>query len=94
MNLTWIKPFLIDGHKVFMTPIERDIFAVIYNKHGLIAEFDEIIDLVWGTVRNPPLDIRTCIAVNISRLRVSLKRTRFRIVNVRGRGFYMERIAA
>ena len=95
LNLIWLKPFLIDGHRVLMTPIERDIFAAIFNKRGRLVTFDEMIDFIWGrTGSEPPLDMQSSISTNVYRLRLSLERTSFRIINDRGRGFHMERVAA
>lgn len=78
---------LIDGHRISLTDQQRDIFAVLYNLRGAHILRREIEDRLWHdhSEGGPSFPAQT-IYHQISKMRVKLRPTRFRIVNARGYG--------
>lgn len=93
-KLMWLKPVLIDGVKVKFSPLERDIFAVLFNARGEQIDFNVLVDAVWGHAAEPPLNTQAAVSVNIYRIRSALAPTRFRVVNDWGRGYRLERLGS
>lgn len=91
-NLMWLKPFLIDGAKVMFSPVERDIFAVLFNARGQQVFTEALVDKVWGHSEDPPLNMQSSLSTNIHRIRLALEPTQFRVITDWGRGYRLERL--
>lgn len=88
----FIPPFLIDGVVVQFRPIERNLFAALFNARGGLVTTEEMIAAGWTDPDLTPLWAMNNLAAQICYLRRKLLRTRFRIENINGRGFWLARL--
>lgn len=88
----WLPQFLIDGVSVRFEPLERDIFAALFNARGGIVPVGRLIQMAWPDAELQPINAYSSISVRLSILRTKLRRTRFRIVTHFGRGWSLGRI--
>lgn len=74
-----LRPILIDGHRLTLTPRERDIFAILFNARGGSVTTPTILAELHPGNDGGPDWAESALRVHVSTLRLKLAGTRFRI---------------
>ncbi len=88
----WLKPVRIDGVRVQFRPLERTLFAALFNARGSLVSISALVATMWPDPEMQPDGAPQALSVHLWRLRQNIARTGFRVVNVKWRGYRMVRV--